>query len=95
MIMTHALGDCISPAIVGAISVAISDSNSLEAQFVSLQRALFVTPFVCVLGAFSFCMCSLYLIQAKDAVQQAVEVSQLVRGTFEVPSQSEDQEIRI
>lgn len=55
------------------ISVAISDSSSLEAQYLSLQRALFLNPFLCVLGAFFFSMCSLYLLEAKEAVHQAVE----------------------
>ncbi|VDP75304.1 unnamed protein product [Echinostoma caproni] len=95
MIMTHALGDCISPTIVGAISVAISDSTSLEAQYLSLQRALFLTPFVSVLGAFLFCLVSMYLIEAKEAVHKAVEVSQLIRGTYDIPPENADLQVRI
>ncbi|KAA3673124.1 uncharacterized protein DEA37_0004894 [Paragonimus westermani] len=83
MIMTHALGDCISPAIVGAISVAIADSASLEMRFLSLQRALFLTPFVCVLSAFLFCTTSLFVVSAKDAVHKFIEESKLPSGAYE------------
>lgn len=76
MIISHALGDAISPSIIGAISFAQTDSTSLESQYLSLQRALFLTPFICTLGAFLFLMSSLYLVKGKEDVHKAVEASQ-------------------
>ncbi|TGZ61896.1 hypothetical protein CRM22_007737 [Opisthorchis felineus] len=83
MIMTHALGDCISPAIVGAISDGISDIASLETQYLSLQRALFLTPFVCVLGALLFSMLSLCVVKGRLAVLRFIEESKLFQNSTE------------
>ncbi|KER34287.1 hypothetical protein T265_00134 [Opisthorchis viverrini] len=83
MIMTHALGDCISPAIVGAISDGISDIASLETQYLSLQRALFLTPFVCVLGALLFSLLSLCVVEGRLAVLRFIEESKLFQNSTE------------
>ncbi|CAL8085812.1 unnamed protein product [Calicophoron daubneyi] len=83
MIITHGLGDCISPTIIGAISVAISDSKSLEMQYLSLQRALFLNLFVSILSGFLFSMASLYVVQSKEAVRRAIQEAELVDGTYE------------
>ncbi|VDP56105.1 unnamed protein product [Schistosoma curassoni] len=76
MVMSHALGDAISPAIVGRIAVAFTDLHSLETQYLGLQRALFLTAFVCALGGFLFLMVTLYLVKAKNDVHRAIQ------GTF-------------
>ncbi|CAH8841177.1 unnamed protein product [Trichobilharzia szidati] len=75
MIMSHALGDAISPAIVGRIAVAITDVYSLETQYLGLQRALFLDTFVCALGGFLFLTVTLYLVKAKNDVLKAVQAS--------------------
>ncbi|CAH8514325.1 unnamed protein product [Schistosoma haematobium] len=77
MVMSHALGDAISPAIVGRIAVAFTDLHSLETQYLGLQRALFLTAFVCALGGFLFLMVTLYLVKAKNDVHRAIQ------GTFD------------
>ncbi|CAH8501569.1 unnamed protein product [Schistosoma intercalatum] len=76
MVMSHALGDAISPAIVGRIAVAFTDLHSLETQYLGLQRALFLTAFVCALGGFLFLMVTLYLVKAKNDVRRAIQASQ-------------------
>ncbi|RTG89455.1 uncharacterized protein DC041_0003615 [Schistosoma bovis] len=76
MVMSHALGDAISPAIVGRIAVAFTDLHSLETQYLGLQRALFLTAFVCALGGFLFLMVTLYLVKAKNDVHRAIQASQ-------------------
>ncbi|KAK4469647.1 hypothetical protein MN116_007178 [Schistosoma mekongi] len=92
MVMSHALGDAISPAIVGRIAVAFTDLHSLETQYLGLQRALFLTAFVCALGGFLFLMVTLYLVKAKNDVHRAVEASQhdmtdiINRQEIEVPA---------
>ncbi|VDO85365.1 unnamed protein product [Schistosoma mattheei] len=73
MVMSHALGDAISPAIVGRIAVAFTDLHSLETQYLGLQRALFLTAFVCALGGFLFLMVTLYLVKAKNDVHRAIQ----------------------
>ncbi|VDQ07416.1 unnamed protein product [Trichobilharzia regenti] len=73
MIMSHALGDAISPAIVGRIAVALTDVYSLETQYLGLQRALFLDTFVCALGGFLFLTVTLYLVKAKNNVLKAVQ----------------------
>ncbi|CAH8488308.1 unnamed protein product [Schistosoma turkestanicum] len=82
MVMSHALGDAISPAIVGRIAVALTDLHSLETQYLGLQRALFLTAFVCALGGFLFLMVTLFLIQAKNDVHKAIEASHDMIGVI-------------
>lgn len=58
------------------IAVAFTDLHSLETQYLGLQRALFLTAFVCALGGFLFLMVTLYLVKAKNDVHRAIQ------GTF-------------
>ncbi|CAH8501839.1 unnamed protein product [Heterobilharzia americana] len=92
MIMSHSLGDAISPAIIGRIAVAITDVHSLETQYLGLQRALFLNTFVCAIGGFLFLIVTLYLVKGKNDVQKAIQASQndtvdIIRGQeIEVPA---------
>ncbi|VDK21921.1 unnamed protein product [Taenia asiatica] len=68
MLMTHAFGDAISPFIIG-----IQTSNSAMSRYLGMQRALFITVFICILSGFLLLCASWYLEPAKARVQFIID----------------------
>ncbi|XP_012944814.1 protein spinster homolog 1 [Aplysia californica] len=58
ILMSHALGDAISPYIIGQIADSVAadyvDPIRPSIQFLSMQTALYLTTFICVLGGASY-----------------------------------------
>ncbi|OWF48230.1 Protein spinster-like 1 [Mizuhopecten yessoensis] len=72
ILISHAFGDAGSPYIVGLVSDALSKnynapSSSSYVQFKTLQTALYVTPFICVLGGGFFLATALFIEKDKNA----------------------------
>ncbi|XP_021357909.1 protein spinster homolog 1-like isoform X2 [Mizuhopecten yessoensis] len=75
----HALGDASSPYIVGLVSDALAKGYSQPAttpivQFATLQIALYVTPFVSVLGGTFFLAASMFVVEDRNAAERATDV---------------------
>ncbi|XP_033748857.1 protein spinster homolog 1-like isoform X2 [Pecten maximus] len=73
--LCHALGDAGSPYIIGLVSDALAKGYSLPAtspsvQFATLQMALYVTPFVSVLGGSFFLAASLFVVEDREAAKR-------------------------
>ncbi|XP_033112125.1 protein spinster homolog 1-like [Anneissia japonica] len=75
MLMGHALGDALSPYIIGAISDCIRrnmDMSDEYEQFYSLQYSLYITTFITVLGGGAFLFNALYIEQDKLRIVKIV-----------------------
>ncbi|XP_045772886.1 protein spinster isoform X4 [Maniola jurtina] len=78
ILISHMFGDAGSPYLVGVISESLkrslssSEPPSLSVQFRSLQRALFVTCFVEVLGGIFFLLTAIYIVRDKQKVDRAI-----------------------
>ncbi|KAL5112374.1 hypothetical protein TcWFU_006733 [Taenia crassiceps] len=77
MLMTHALGDAISPFIIGIIADAQQTSDSAMSRYLGMQRALFITVFICILSGYLLLCGSWYLEPAKARVQFIIDASQV------------------
>ncbi|XP_045772889.1 protein spinster isoform X6 [Maniola jurtina] len=81
ILISHMFGDAGSPYLVGVISESLkrslssSEPPSLSVQFRSLQRALFVTCFVEVLGGIFFLLTAIYIVRDKQKVDRAIAVA--------------------
>ncbi|KAL3316644.1 Protein spinster 3 [Cichlidogyrus casuarinus] len=73
MLFTHLFGDAGSPLIIGWISDKLLWSDSLEARYICLQRALFLTPFVAVLGGVFALLATKTVLQDKKNVLDVIE----------------------
>lgn len=76
--LCHALGDAGSPYIIGVVSDALAKGYTLPAtspsvQFATLQIALYVTPFVSVIGGAFFLAASLFVVEDREAAKRATE----------------------
>uniref|UniRef100_A0A5K3EXU6 MFS domain-containing protein n=1 Tax=Mesocestoides corti TaxID=53468 RepID=A0A5K3EXU6_MESCO len=77
MLMSHALGDAISPFIIGLIADTQMTSNEVTSRYLGMQRALLMNVFVCIIAGFLFLCSSWFLESAKARVQFIVEASQV------------------
>ncbi|VDM33312.1 unnamed protein product [Hydatigera taeniaeformis] len=77
MLMTHALGDAISPFVIGIIADAQQTSDSAMSRYLGMQRALFITVFICILSGFLLLCASWYLESAKARVQFIIDASRV------------------
>ncbi|XP_069359524.1 protein spinster isoform X5 [Maniola hyperantus] len=79
ILISHMFGDAGSPYLVGVISESLKRSApqpaSLSVQFRSLQRALFITCFVEVLGGIFFLLTAIYIVRDKQKVDRAIAVA--------------------
>ncbi|XP_033748854.1 protein spinster homolog 1-like isoform X3 [Pecten maximus] len=71
ILFSHALGDAGSPYIVGLVSEVLSKhynapASSPYVQFKTLQTALYITPFICVLGGGFFLATALFIEKDKN-----------------------------
>ncbi|CAG2106569.1 unnamed protein product [Medioppia subpectinata] len=67
ILMSHLFGDASSPFVIGIISDSLNGGvNTAAAKFSGLQYALYVTPFVIVLGGFAFLYTSLFIVADKE-----------------------------
>lgn len=74
ILTSHALGDAGSSYLVGQLSDAIKKgmADDTEADFVALQRSLFVNPFVGVVGGLLFLVCAWYIDKDKAVVDAVI-----------------------
>uniref|UniRef100_A0A0V0JAP7 Protein spinster homolog 1 n=1 Tax=Schistocephalus solidus TaxID=70667 RepID=A0A0V0JAP7_SCHSO len=77
MVLSHSLGDAISPLIIGTIADAQAHSDSLEWHYLGMQRSLFLTVFVCIVAGFLLLLSSWYLVPAKERVHFIIDASRL------------------
>ncbi|KAG1714264.1 Protein spinster 1 [Nymphon striatum] len=75
MVASHALGDAISPYIIGLISDAIKsgDTATHTVKFKSLQYAMFLTTFVSVIGGLCFLFSALYIVRDKNRAMKLTQ----------------------
>ncbi|XP_060077272.1 protein spinster homolog 1-like isoform X2 [Ylistrum balloti] len=71
ILVSHAFGDAGSPYIVGLVSQALAKNynappRSAYVQYKTLQLALYVTPFICVLGGGFFLATALFIEKDKS-----------------------------
>eukprot|EP00057_Strongylocentrotus_purpuratus_P001924 XP_003723489.1 PREDICTED: protein spinster homolog 1 isoform X1 [Strongylocentrotus purpuratus] len=85
MLISHLLGDALSPWLVGAVSDSIrnshEDSESTEAKYTSLIFSLYTTCYVTVLGGGFFLWTALYFADDKKRVQTIVSKMKSGNGT--------------
>nr|XP_034831761.1 protein spinster isoform X1 [Maniola hyperantus] len=95
ILISHMFGDAGSPYLVGVISESLKRSApqpaSLSVQFRSLQRALFITCFVEVLGGIFFLLTAIYIVRDKQKVDRAIAAYEAEAQSVE-PSHSNAQE---
>ncbi|KAM3186554.1 hypothetical protein ACTXT7_004073 [Hymenolepis weldensis] len=77
MLVTHALGDAISPFIIGTIADAQTIPDSLYSRYLGMQRALFMNVYICIISGFLFLCASWYLEPAKKRVQFIIDASRV------------------
>ncbi|KAL5015714.1 hypothetical protein ScPMuIL_005303 [Solemya velum] len=80
ILMSHALGDAGSPYLIGVISDSLAktkyphnDPQSAFVQFNTLQTALYMTPFVCVLGGGFFLAAALFVEEDKHNADKIIK----------------------
>ncbi|GFY43429.1 protein spinster homolog 1 [Trichonephila inaurata madagascariensis] len=72
--LSHALGDAISPYIVGCLSDALSNGDdSPIVKFTSKQYALFLPVFILVVGAACFFINSFYVVEDKERCTKQIQ----------------------
>ncbi|XP_021357879.1 protein spinster homolog 1-like isoform X3 [Mizuhopecten yessoensis] len=86
ILISHAFGDAGSPYIVGLVSDALSKnynapSSSSYVQFKTLQTALYVTPFICVLGGGFFLATALFIEKDKNAALKITQAMNKAKAT--------------
>nr|KAI8753658.1 protein spinster-like protein 1 [Biomphalaria glabrata] len=74
ILMSHLFGDAISPYIIGLIADSLADNHSNSklpsVQFVSMQTALYLTTFVCVVGGAFYLATAIYVEQDKKKAEK-------------------------
>ncbi|BHF60870.1 Protein spinster 3 [Sparganum proliferum] len=95
MVLSHSLGDAISPLIIGTIADAQAHSDSLEWRYLGMQRSLFLTVFVCVVAGFLLLLSSWYLEAAKERVHFIIEASRLQCLEVEDTSTQADTDVNV
>nr|CDS28448.1 protein spinster [Hymenolepis microstoma] len=77
MLVTHALGDAISPLVIGLIADSQTVPNSLYSRYLGMQRALLINVYICIISGFLFLCASWYLESAKASVQFIIDASRV------------------
>jgi len=74
ILCSHALGDAGSSYLVGQMSDAINKSlpDDVDSSFLSLQRSLFINPFVGIVGGLFFLVCAWYIDKDKAIVDAVI-----------------------
>ncbi|XP_063396291.1 protein spinster homolog 1-like isoform X1 [Mytilus trossulus] len=75
ILMSHALGDAGSPYLIGLISDALAKKyrdppKTPSVQFATLQSALYMTPFVCVVGGGFFLATALFIVKDRKEAEK-------------------------
>lgn len=76
ILMSHAFGDAGSPYLVGVISDAITLSfghKDLIVEYVSLQYALYIPCFICVIGGGFFLATALYIDEDRKETEKVIK----------------------
>lgn len=76
ILVSHLLGDAGSPYLIGQISDILTKeypARGPATQFVTLQKALYITTFVCVLGGGFFLATALFIEKDKLAAQKQTQ----------------------
>lgn len=76
ILVSHLLGDAGSPYLIGQISDILSKEyagKGYATQFVTLQKSLYITTFVCVLGGGFFLATAIFIQQDKLAAQKQTQ----------------------
>lgn len=76
ILLAHALGDAGSPYLVGVVSDAIASSfgyKDVLVEYISLQYALFIPCFMCVLGGGFFLATALFLDSDRRETEKAIK----------------------
>lgn len=76
ILVSHLLGDAGSPYLIGQISDILErgyPAKGPATQFVTLQKALYITTFVCVLGGGFFLATALFIEQDKKTAQKQTQ----------------------
>ena len=69
LLLGHALGDAISPILIGGISDSLSSyPQTIADDFTSLKYAIFVCPLASIIGAFGFLAAANHIEQDKKFV---------------------------
>jgi F0F1-type ATP synthase assembly protein I len=103
MFLGHALGDAISPVLVGIIAdiwstpQAISTEASYLVDFKSLQYAMLCCPLMSIMGGFFFLIAANYIVEDKKAVALVIKQGQcpsrLVDSTEMVDTSSAESDL--
>lgn len=75
ILVSHLLGDAGSPYLIGQISDILAKDyagQGYATQFVTLQKALYITTFICVLGGGFFLATALFIEKDKLAAQKQI-----------------------
>ncbi|KAJ8043375.1 Protein spinster-like 1 [Holothuria leucospilota] len=84
MLMSHLLGDALSPWIIGFISDRIrngmSAPSSIHDQYYSLVYSLYIGCFVTALGGGFFLMTALFVVEDKQRVEKIVASTRAMNG---------------
>ncbi|XP_052063857.1 protein spinster homolog 1-like isoform X1 [Mytilus californianus] len=89
ILMSHALGDAGSPYLIGLISDALAKKykdppKTPSVQFATLQSALYMTPFICVVGGGFFLATALFIEKDRK------EAEKITKGYSEINVDSGD-----
>ncbi|CAL1542899.1 unnamed protein product [Lymnaea stagnalis] len=74
ILLSHALGDAVSPSIIGQITDSLASTYANpefpSVQYTSMQTALYVTTFICVLGGAFYLATALFVEQDKKTAEK-------------------------
>ncbi|KAL3856420.1 hypothetical protein ACJMK2_011184 [Sinanodonta woodiana] len=78
ILTSHALGDAGSPYLIGQVADLLSgkfkgDPQSAHVQFFTLQLALYITPFICVVGGAFFLTTALFIVDDKEKANKLTQ----------------------
>jgi MFS family permease len=95
ILLSHLLGDAVSPFIVGAVSDSVigaaSDDSAPAAQAYGLTNALYITAFVCVVGGGAFLYASWFVEMDRGRVAKTTErLNKEGRGLLNDDSEDEE-----
>ncbi|XP_054155454.1 protein spinster homolog 3-like [Oppia nitens] len=74
ILVSHLFGDASSPFVIGLLMDTFKNPKWDTPEFWSLQYALYLTPFVIVLGGLAFLYTSLYIVVDKDKCKIQIQV---------------------
>ncbi|NP_705949.2 protein spinster homolog 1 [Danio rerio] len=72
IVLSHLLGDAISPYLIGVVSDSIKESNSYMWEFRSLQMSLLLCSFVAVAGGAFFLATAVFIEKDRDLAENYV-----------------------